>query len=351
MSAKTRKSVKVNDPFHPQYAHTKHLDKIEIQLFEYNSDVYTENKAIHAEQLHPLTGEEKKSWLNLHGLHDPLVIRQVCEALGLHRMIMLDLLDPNQRPKVQLFDEYLFFTVRAIPFKSSLGDSEQISFVLGQNYLVSFQEKKGDHFNHIRERIRAKLGFVRERNSDYLLYLLLEAILESYFNAVDNLEKDVNQLSRIENIENSDTEIIVEIEKLRDRISLLKKNIIPQKEALSMLEKGLSPLIAKKELKYFYDLKDQCTQVLEELDYNTQRLESSTNLFYTYQGHRLNQVMKTLTVVATIFIPLTFVVGVYGMNFDNMPELHWKHGYFIILGIMGIIFMAMLWYFKKQKWF
>jgi magnesium transporter len=351
MSAKTRKSVKISDPFQFANVHQKHHDKIEAQLIEYNNETYSENNNFEINDLQPLTHTGHVSWLNFHGLHEPALIRQACERLSLHRMIVQDILDPNQRPKVQLFDEYLFFTVRAMRLNEYNEETELIAFVLGENYLTSFQEVKGDHFGHIRERIRNKKGMVRERNADYLLYLLLEAILESYFNAIDRLEKQVNLITSIEYIEKSDTGLIVEIEKLRDRIFRMKKDIIPQKEAIGILEKGLSPLIAAKEVKYYYDLKDQCAQVVDELDYLVQRLDSSTNLFYTYQGNRLNLVMKTLTVVATIFIPLTFVVGIYGMNFDHMPELHWKYGYFIIMGVMGAIFFGMLWYFKRKNWF
>jgi len=225
-----------------------------------------------------------------------------------------------------------------------------MSFILGQNFLISFQEKKGDYFEHIRERLRENIGIIRGRSTDYLLYLILESILDNYVKTVDRIDDNVDKLCFFDYNADPSPEIIKSIEQYKRQISFIKKTILTIKDFLFKTERGESSFIEEKHLKYYFDLKDMCMSLIDDCDGLVAKMESSINLFFSIQGDRMNKVMKTLTVVATIFIPLTFVAGVYGMNFINMPELSWKYGYFAVWGVMLVIFLGMIIYFKRKKW-
>jgi magnesium transporter len=228
-------------------------------------------------------------------------------------------------------------------------ESEQISFILKGNVLLSFQEKKGDHFEYIRSRLREGKGLVRKSGADYLLYLLLDAITGNCFTTLYGLESRLNTLPEII-MTNPHPGYIVTLEEIKRGLFTIRKAINPIKEAIVFTEKGQTPHIHKNTIPYFSDLKDQLLQLIDETDLNMTRAEGSTNLFFSYQGHRMNEVMKVLTMVATIFIPLTFVAGIYGMNFENMPELSWKYGYPAVWGLMVIIAIGMILFFKRKKW-
>lgn len=222
---------------------------------------------------------------------------------------------------------------------------------MGSNYLVSFQERKADYFDHIRQRLRGNVGIIRERGSDYLLFLLLESILDNYFKTVNDIENRIEKLRLIDTEIDPSPHTLKTIELYKRQIHQIKKTIIPIKEFVTKIERENFSFVEKKQIKYFLELRDLCLSLIDDCEHIEIRLESNINLFFSVQGHRMNQVMKTLTVVATIFIPLTFIAGIYGMNFSNMPELSWKWGYFGIWAIMIIIFAGMLYYFKKKKWY
>ncbi|MDF1549565.1 MAG: magnesium/cobalt transporter CorA, partial [Bacteroidales bacterium] len=297
------------------------------------------------------TDSNKVFWLNLHGIHDAEPVKEICNNLDIHRLVLEDILDTNQRPKLQEFDHYLQFSIKSIlPLNNDLLITEQISFILGKNYLLSFQEKKGDHFEHIRLRLREKKGIVRERSADYLLFLLLEAVLDNYFETVEIVESRTNILLQFDVNSDPHPSTVFDIEKTKSDVLLLKKLIEPIKIAILHLENEPG-LISKRHVKYYSELKDQCNQLIDEVNTLYNRLESGINLFFSLQGFKMNQIMKTLTVMATIFIPLTFIVGVYGMNFDVMPELHIPWGYYGVWIVMLAIIGLMVVYFKRKKWF
>ena len=342
---------KVN-PLKPEFTGVKYTEKPSLQLYEYNKEKIIENTDYDIAGFNGFPDDELRHWLNIHGLHDVDVVTTICEKLDIHSLVLQDILDINQRPKFQQFDDYCFFTLKSVlPTSNYHVVSEQLSFILGKNYLVSFQEKKADYFEHVRQRIRENIGIVNHRGPDYLLFLLLESILDNYFKTVDNVENNIEAFGIIDVDSDPSPDILKDIEQFKREIHLIRKTLLPIKEFLLKVEVEQFKLIHKKHIKYFMELKDLCLTLLDSCDQNEVRLESNTNLFFSVQGHRMNQVMKTLTVVATIFIPLTFVAGVYGMNFSNMPELDWEWGYFGIWGIMVLIFLFMLYYFRKKKWF
>lgn len=342
---------KVN-PLKPVFTGIKYVEKPGLQLFEYNKENVNENSDYDVSNFNGFAEDELQHWLNIHGIHDIDVVTLICEKLNIHSLVIQDILDIDQRPKFQEFEDYCFFTLKSIlPTEKKEVQSEQLSFILGKNYLVSFQEKKGDYFEHVRQRIRDNIGIVNQRTTDYLLFLLLESILDNYFKTLDNIELQVDEFGIIDINSDPSPDMLKLIEFHKREIHQIKKTINPIKEFITKIEREKFSLIQKKHLKYFLELKDLCLTLLDDCDKIDVRLESSINLFFSIQGHRMNQVMKTLTIVATIFIPLTFVAGVYGMNFANMPELNWKWGYFAVLGIMLAVFLFMLYYFRKKKWF
>lgn len=324
---------------------------MDVQLFEYNKELCNEYKEVSLEQLAAFEDAKHMYWLNIHGLNKADEIAAICQKLEIHNLVIQDILDVNQRPKFQEFDQFSFLTLKSIVPSENEMVTEQISFVFGQNYLISFQERKADYFEHLRTRLREEKGIIRERSVDFLLYSMLESILDNYFKTLNQLDEDINSIDFSDTNKDPQPNALETIETHKKFVQFIKKSILPIKEFAQLVERGDCKGIEKRHVKYFLEIKDLCLTLMDSCDILLSTLESHTNLFFSVQGHRMNQVMKTLTVVATIFIPLTFVVGVYGMNFSYMPELAWKYGYFGIWAIMLILFLLMLYVFKKKKWF
>ena len=349
---KTILNRKKVDPNIAVFTGEKHVKHTELQLFSFNRETCIEKEHYSVEELLGFKDEQLQHWLNIHGIHDSNKITEICNKLDVHNLVIQDILDVNQRTKFQEYKNYWFFTIKSIiPGEDSSIHQEQLSFILGPNFLVSFQEKRRDYFDHIRTRLRDNVGIVRERSSDYLLFLLLESILDNYSKTVNSIEQNIQHLEVSDINKDPSPNTLTIIENYKQEVHLIKKTIIPIKEFVRRIEREKFGLIRETNIKYFYELKDLCLSLIDDCDYLNVKLESSSNLFFSIQGHRMNQVMKILTVVSTIFIPLTFIAGIYGMNFTNMPELNWKWGYFVIWGIMGTVFLVMLGYFKKKKWF
>ncbi len=328
------------------------MDRVHIHLFQYNEKDCFENSLLNEPDFEGFDNDHNRFWLHIKGIHDTGTIKNICNKLHVHNLVIQDILDVNQRPKFQEFEDYWFFTIKSfVPTDGESIEQEQLSFILGKNYLVSFQERNAAYFNHIRDRLRNNTGIVRERGTDFLLYLLLESILDNYFITLSQIEKNINEISNLDLSSDPSPEIISTIEKRKKQLHHIKKAILPIKEFIGKIERENFNFIHEKHIKYYFELKDLCLTLLDECDQMELILESKTNLFFSIQGHRMNQVMKTLTIVATIFIPLTFIAGIYGMNFLNMPELSWRWGYPLVWIIMLAMALIMLIYFRKKKWF
>jgi magnesium transporter len=347
-----RRKVKVVDPKKIDFIGDQYMDESSIQLFTYDKNEYQERRDLTVDQISDFKDPGKVYWLNIHGLHDVGVIQSCCQKMDIHKLVIQDILDTTQRPKLQEFEDYLFFTIKStLPQSGDELETEQISFILGRNYVMSFQEKKADHFEHIRQRIRDYKGISRERGPDFLLYLLLESIVDNYAETIEMIERRINKVIKLEEDTDPGPGAIHKIEQFREELFNVKISITPLKESISLLENEISDFIDQKHKKYFFDIKDQCLFLIDSLNALVQKLESGENLFFSYQGHRMNQVMKTLTVVATIFIPLTFIAGIYGMNFEYMPELKWEWAYFALWAVMVVLFLSLVIYFRRNKWF
>ncbi|MFM9988063.1 magnesium/cobalt transporter CorA [Flavobacterium sp.] len=328
----------------------------EMQLFVYDSENLTECADHKCQDLLSIIDFNKVNWLNIHGLNEISVIKEVGDFLKVDNFMLSDILNTTKRTKLDEYHDILFFNIKSLlPIENSDNiNVEQISFLLKNGILSSFQEKKSDFFTHIRERIRTHSGIVREKKTDYLLYLLLDAIMENFYITIENEEDRVEALINLSKT-STKPEILEQIEKHRDNFNFLKRSIIPLRDSLysikSMKDDNVFNAIEKENYSFFDRLHQKCLELLEQIEYDLGSLESASNFFFSAQNHKMNEVMKTLTVVSVFFMPLTFIVGVYGMNFENMPELHWKYGYFVILGCMLILLLGMIFYFKKKKWY
>ncbi|MFD1315366.1 magnesium/cobalt transporter CorA [Namhaeicola litoreus] len=329
------------------------LDVIpELQLFKYRKEDYLEITSLkHPDELKNFLEPEYRYWLNLSGIQEIDLVKAVCDKLNMHNLIIDSILDFAQVSKFQEFENNYYFSISSLMATSTLElEYEQISFVLGEDYLVTFQEKVGDHFNHIRDRIREGLGIIRDRSCDYLLCLLLEAILDDYQKTIEKLEVSESEINSFDLELDPSPQVLREIETHKVRVDQIKRALISLREIFLKIEREKPKLIQTKHLKYYVELKDFTISLIDNCDRLTSRLESASNLFFSIQSHRMNQVMKILTVISSIFIPLSFLVGVYGMNFNYMPELQWRWGYFVLIGVMLTLIISMIIYFRKKKW-
>ncbi len=292
------------------------------------------------------------SWLNFHSLEDKKSIQRLCEHLQVDLLSMEDIYEEKRRPKLEEYPGYLFFSVRsALPPQQKTNELvlDQISFVLGKHFLVSFQNRSSDHFTDVRDRIEKKRGKIRFKGPDFLLFRMLEAIIDNYFEVLETIGESIQHLEN-KLIRMNDSGIVRAIEEEKRKLVELRKTVLPLKDVTSHLEKLNSVYLSADNRHYFADLKENCLAVLEEMDAHKQILEGMSNLYYAVQGQRMNEIMKVLTVVSSVFIPLTFIVGIYGMNFEHMPELKWKYGYGIILIVMILVAAGMVTYFFRKGW-
>ncbi|WP_282787132.1 magnesium/cobalt transporter CorA [Flavobacterium croceum] len=328
----------------------------EIQLFVFDAIDLAEFHEIEVAQLQKHLDFTKNNWLNIHGLNDIDIIKQVGNLLSVDNFMLSDILNTTKRTKVDEYHDVLFFNIKSLLPEEDTNNIkvEQISFLLKKDLLVSFQEKRSDFFTHIRERIRTHSGIVREKKVDYLLFLLLDAVMENFYITLESEEDKVESIINLTK-QSTDLQLLEAIEKHRDNYNFLKRAIIPLRDSLyaikSIKDDNIFNAIENNNYTFFDRLHQKSLELLEQIEYDLTTLDSASNYFFSAQSHKMNQIMKTLTVVSVIFMPLTFIVGVYGMNFDFMPELRWKYGYISIIIFMLILVIGMIMYFKKKKWF
>ncbi|MGB0917457.1 MAG: magnesium/cobalt transporter CorA [Flavobacteriales bacterium] len=326
-------------------------EAISIELIDYSEDNQTQSEIGQTKELKSCLNTSTVSWVNINGIHDAQTIERIGKVYGIHRLVLEDILNTDHRPKVEPFEDYVFFTLKMMWYgEDDELEKEQISIVFGKSYVLCFQEKKGDIFDPIRERIRTDSGLIRKRGSDYLVYRLIDSVVDNYFAIIERIEEKVEDLED-EITADTDSDHMQTIQYLKRQILTLKRALLPLREAVSGLEKGISDLVEPDNEKYFRDVYDHLQQIAENLESNREVLSGLMDMHLANLSNRMNQVMKVLTVIASLFIPLTFIAGIYGMNFDNMPELHFKYGYFMAWGLMIIVFIGMLIFFKKKKWF
>jgi magnesium transporter len=291
------------------------------------------------------------SWIDVEGLHEIETIRQLGDCQKLHPLVLEDILNTFQRPKAEDYGDYLYIVLKMLRINTA-GEivTEQVSLILGSNVVISFQEGvEGDVFNPIRERLRNGKGKIRELGADYLVYALMDAIVDNYFVVMEQVGERIEELED-EVVADPCPETVRKIHQLKREVILLRKAIWPLREVIGALERRDSLLISETVVVYLRDIYDHTIQVIDTIETSRDMLSGMLDVYLSSISNRMNEIMKFLTIIGTIFIPLTYIAGVYGMNFQFMPELHWQWGYFACLGLMLSVAVSLLFYFKRKKW-
>jgi magnesium transporter len=296
-------------------------------------------------------GKPTVTWIKVEGVHRTENLQQLGECFHLHPLVLEDILNTDQRPKVEDFEEYLFIVLKMLTLKEGGGvAAEQISLVLGSNYLISFQEGLGEIFLPIQERLKVNKGRLRKAGADYLAYALIDLIVDQYFVVLEQLGESIEFLEE-EVVTRPTPKTLQDVHHFKGEMIRLRRSVWPLREVISQLERRESPLITEPMQVYFKDVYDHTIVAIESIESYRDILSGILDIYLSSVSNRLNQIMKVLTIIATIFMPLTFLAGVYGMNFKYMPELQWHYGYFTTLAVMALVALSMLALFKKKKWF
>jgi len=333
------------------------MDMVRIRVIDYDGTELREVEAAAIEECFAYRDSDTVSWINIDGLHDAEVIRKIGEHYGLHPLLCEDIANPRQRPKLEEHESHLALFTKMLYYDAAAQvlNVEQISFVLGPGYLISFQEREGDVFAVIRERIRQSKGRIRSAGNDYLLYSLVDAIVDHYFVVLEQLGDQIEELEE-GIVENPSPETMKIIHNLKREMIILRKAIWPLREVVSGWERTESKLIRKSTRPYLRDLYDHTIQILDIVESYRDMIAAVRDTYMTSVSNKMNEVMKVLTIFASIFIPLTFIAGIYGMNFNpeaspyNMPELNWAYSYPVFWLAVVVMTGAMLVYFWKKRW-
>ena len=339
-------------PYELKFRGRHRSQDVQMTVFDIGADDAHE-VAIHTvEELQPYKDSDKLIWLNIDGLHNEALMRELTENLHIPAEILSDVMEPATRPHLEEFDDGIFVSVKMMQFheKSYQVSTDNLSIVMMNNMLITFQEKTSDMFHPVKERLKKHKMRFRERGTDYLAFALLDVVIDHYIFILDIIGEKIEELEN-KMVISPDRGTLKVINLLKHELSNLGHHIKPAREVIMSLVKLDSDFIKPENDKYFKELQDNINQAVELLDYYREILYDELNIYHSSMSIRLNDIMALLTVFSVIFIPLTFIVGVYGMNFDYMPELHLRHGYFIVWGVMLLIAAGMLWYFKRKKWF
>ncbi len=328
------------------------LSELRIEVTRYDEGFF-EDVVVQLEDLPEILSDSKKVlWVDITGLHDIKAIEQIGEIFGIHRLTLEDILDVDQRPKMEVVEDYMHLSLKMIQKKASGQNQEveQVSFILKNNIILTFQEREGDVFSYVRNRLSKSTGNIRKRGADYLLYALFDSIIDSYFIVLEEIGRQLEDLEDAA-INKPGDETLNAIYLQRKQLMAMRRAVYPLREVSGIFLRYSGPHVSENIQPFVHDLHDNLSQVIEMLDGFRDLSGSVLDLCMNVISNKMNNIMKVLTVISTIFIPLSFVAGVYGMNFDNMPELHVKQGYFYVLGGMGISVLLMLGYFRWKKWF
>jgi magnesium transporter len=321
-----------------------------ITLFDYDAEHHTEKVITDIPQCAQFKESKSTTWINVDALRDTQLIAKLDSLFGVHPLVLEDIVHTDQRPKMEDYGEYIYVVLKMLYFDPKSPDMvcEQLSLIVGSNYVLSFQEEEGDYFDNIRERIRKDKGRVRKMGADYLAYNLLDTIVDNYFIVLEKFEEDIgrieDRLMKGKPVEGS------EIHYLKRRLIFLRKQISPVREVVAALYRADSKLVHKTTEIYFRDLYDHVINVIDTIESFRDILSGLHDIHLSSINLKMNEVMKLLTMISTVFMPLMLIVGIYGMNFDYMPELHWRLGYFAVWGVMSVIALFMWIYFKRKKW-
>lgn len=324
-------------------------EAVKIALFNYAGTRCDERPVTNLDELQP-PADETVMWIDVGGVHKVDVLEVFGKQFNLHSLLLEDIANTDQRPKLDDYETYLFLVVKMLS-ATERGDIlvEQVSFVLGRNYVLSFQENGTDVFHSVRDRLRGGKGRLRQNGSDYLLYALVDAIVDQYFAVLESLGEKIETLQeRVVADPSPDT--LRDIHALKRQLLFVRRAVWPLREATNSLSRSECPFLHEPTKVFFRDVYDHVVQIVDTIETLREMVSASLDIYLSSVSYRLNAVMRVLTVITTIFMPLSFIASIYGMNFEHMPELKWEWGYPLILGLMGLVAAGMLIGFRQRKW-
>lgn len=332
-------------------------EKVRIKLIDYDQKKFQEKDLKKIEESFPFKKNPTVTWINIDGIHNTDILSKLGKYFEIHPLVLEDIVNNTQRPKMEDFGDYIFLVLKMLYFdeKKKEIDSEQVSIILGHNFVISFQEREGDVFDPIRDRIRNKKGRIIKMDADYLAYSLIDAVVDNYFIILERAGEKIEDLEDAV-VKDPKPEVLQKVHKLKKDMIFLRKSVWPLRELISGLQRSESKLIKKTTGVYLRDIYDHTIQVIDSVETFRDMLSGMHDTYLSSISNRMNDVMKVLTIFASVFIPLTFVAGIYGMNFNpevsalNMPELNWEFGYISVWVVMILIGVSMLFYFRRKKW-
>jgi len=323
--------------------------KTTVNVISFNDNQIIEKEVKEIEESFSFKDKTMVTWINIDGLQQVDIIKKVGKEFNLHPLVLEDIANTGQRPKIEDFSNYIFAVLRMIHYTQEEIKTEQVSLLFSDNWVLSFQENRGDTFDSIRTRLRASESRIRKRGTDFLVYSLIDSIVDNYFVVLEKIGERIEEIED-ELISNPVPETLKKLHDLKRAMILLRKSVWPLREVISRLERWDSKLIKKSTDIFLRDVYDHTIQVIDAIESFRDMLSGMLDIYLSSISNRMNEVMKVLTIIATIFIPLTLVAGIYGMNFKYMPELGWDGGYpFVLLFMLGIG-VVMLFYFRRKKW-
>jgi magnesium transporter len=351
-SVKKRSKKAGLPPGTPVHIGEQKSEKTRVALFDYDERQFEEKEIASVEECLRFKGQTSVTWINVSGLHQVETLEKLNGCFGLHPLVLEDILNTDQRPKMEDFGEYVYVVLRMLSLdrtKKNTIVSEQISIILGESFVLTFQEREEDLFEPVRARIRNGKGRLRKLGPDYLVHALLDAIVDEYFVVMEALGEWIEDLEE-ELVSRPSPKTLQALHQLKREMIFLRKSVWPLREVIARLVRGESPLIQKTTLVYLRDVYDHTIQVIDTVETFRDMLSGMLDIYLSSISNRMNEVMKVLTIIATLFIPLTFIVGLYGMNFKYMPELEWRWGYPLVLLLMLGVSGFMIFYFRRKRW-
>lgn len=326
-------------------------EKVRMTVLDYDEAHFQEKEIETVQECFPFKDKPTVTWVNADGLHQVEVLELLGDCFGLHPLVLEDILNTDQRPKMEDFSDYIFVVLKTFDYndQSDELEPEQISLILGPSFVLSFQEREGTVFNPIRERIRNGQGRIRKMGADYLAYALLDSIVDNYFIVLEKVGEKIEFLEE-ELVTKPTPDTLQTIHNLKREMIFLRKSVWPLREIIGGLEREEASLIRESTGIYLRDVYDHTIQVMDTIETFRDMISGMLDIYLSSVSNRMNEVMKVLTIIATIFIPLTLIAGIYGMNFQYMPELGWRWGYPMVWLVMLVIGALMLVYFRRKKW-
>jgi magnesium transporter len=323
----------------------------EITIADYDAQHYTERVAESIDECRPFRDTPTVTWINVAGIHDIEALRTLAECYHIHPLVMEDILNTHERPKFEEFDDYLFIVVKMLGYDAATKEvvAEQVSLIVGPNVVISFEEAPRDAFDAVRARIRNEKGRIRSSGADYLAYCLLDTVVDNYFSVLEGMAAEIEEVED-QLLADPSRDMLQRVHGLKRELIFLRKSVWPLREVLAVLERADSSLIRESTVIYLRDVYDHTIQIVDTIESLRDIVSGMHDTYLSSVSNRLNEVMKVLTIWATIFIPLTFLAGVYGMNFKYFPELGWKWGYAGFWAIIVTVSGFMLLHFRKKKW-